>query len=41
MKYYSCPKCHREKFYKENLVLVICPACMGEMELKEVENNGR
>lgn len=33
MKYYSCPICHREKFYRENMVMVLCPACMEKMEL--------
>jgi uncharacterized Zn ribbon protein len=39
MKFYSCPQCHRERFYKENMVCVICPGCMIEMELKEVKGD--
>jgi len=41
MKYYSCPICHREKFYKEGLVMVLCPGCMEEMKIKEVDEDGK
>ena len=35
MKFYRCPECHREKFYKKNLVCVVCPGCQIEMEVIE------
>jgi len=25
--FYRCPQCHRERFYSDNIVMVICPSC--------------
>lgn len=34
-----CSKCKKD--FKENLVCVVCPACMIEMEIREEMGDGR
>ena len=35
MKCFECPKCHRQKFWDPDKVVVVCPGCMIEMEVRE------
>ena len=35
MKFLRCPKCKRERNYKEGLVMFVCPGCQVEMGVVE------